>query len=683
MTSSAILGQRATPSPDGDANPTDRGRMSFRQDVQGMRGLAVLMVVLYHMGQRLPGGFIGVDFFFVVSGFVISRMLFAEIADKGDIDVAGFYVRRIRRILPALMILVALVSVASPLLASVGAIDDTRATAWASIGSAANLRLYYDPNGGYFDFTSLANPLLHMWSLAVEEQFYLVYPLLIAGIVRLRRAPGTSIRRVAAALTLTGLGSLVWNIAQVNMSGAGATSRAGAFYLPMSRIWEFIVGAGVAYATTRMTVGRTLSAGLSLTGGALLTYAALHFDDSTVFPGLAALFPVLGAAAWLVAGSTAGPLSRALSVRPLVWLGGVSYSWYLWHWPMIVFAVALLAEERAARPVAAALSLIPATLSKRLIEDRFRAVSAPRTALRNGLVFVGVGCLAVGGGAFVSNGLANSATWKSYGGLKAHEHDATPCEDSVAGEMATSCAWDLDPTNSVVLVGDSNAAHFAEALEEAGTATRMPVSIAASSACPFALIRIASQGQEDVACRRFVERTLASLIERRPALVFLSSAFDNYIEQSRYSISPAEGQPLTADKEKKAAFLSDGLGRVLDQLTASGIRTVVVAPVLKFANGWSASRCTGVEVMFFTAQCNTSAPIEKLSRLRAASMQALHDAVGTREGVTLLDVATDICGTTRCAALRDGVWWYRDDRHISVAAAERLAPRFAAAIESI
>lgn len=322
-------------------------------------------MVAYHAGLPVPGGFVGVDVFFVISGYVITRMLRREWEATGRIDFAAFYLRRFKRLMPALALVVAFTVVVSGLVLSpLGPQQTALETGLGSLGLVANW-VVSTTTGGYFDPPAEANPFLHTWSLSVEEQFYLVFPALLAfcwiGVRRGRRSD----LAVAIVLAVTGV-SLVAALVGVNPF---VHSWLFGFYSPLTRAWEFGVGALLALVTVK---GRR-AAGFA--GVALLAVSLWTIDHTTRFPGMWTLLPVGAAALLIVAGSgETNVVTRLLSSRPLVKIGDWSYSIYLWHWPLIVFASTLWPSSPHARLFAAALSLAPAVCSYVFVEQPIRSL---------------------------------------------------------------------------------------------------------------------------------------------------------------------------------------------------------------------------------------------------------------------------------------------------------------------
>ncbi len=324
-----------------------------RLDIQGLRGLAVLLVVFFHAGLHVPGGFMGVDVFFAISGFVITGLLLRELEPGGRIDFGRFYTRRARRLLPALALMVTVVAVlgtlASPAVTQrIGAVTGI----FASLFSA-NIYLGRLPSG-YFDVSATLNPFLNTWTLGVEEQFYLFFPLLLLVSWKVWRRAGAVI--AVAAVSLLSIG-LAHALAGQVIGGANAPRLA--FFGSPSRAWEF--GAGALLALLVPLIARLpapVAHVLGAVGLAAIALAEFRYYDTLGVSVGTLLLPVGGTCALLAAGTaTSRGFARLFSIRPAVWFGDLSYSWYLWHWPLIVYAKALWPDVRGIAALAAFASL--------------------------------------------------------------------------------------------------------------------------------------------------------------------------------------------------------------------------------------------------------------------------------------------------------------------------------------
>lgn len=293
----------------------------YRPHVDGLRAIAVSLVVLYHaFPSELPGGFVGVDIFFVISGYLITGIIARDIG-SGSFGLAGFYARRVRRIFPALLVVLVVTLILGYRFMLPDAYRQLGIDTFASAAFSANIALMVQ--SGYFDVESAKKPLLHLWSLGIEEQFYLVWPLVLIIAARL----GTSIFRTTLVIAAA---SFALNLAMVG------THPVATFYLPFTRAFELLAGAALALGWPETGEGRGHDS-RALAGILLIGVAAWLFDSSVPFPGWRAALPVAGTMLLLSAPGAWG-CRVILSSRPMVWLGLISYPHYLWHWPLLVFA---------------------------------------------------------------------------------------------------------------------------------------------------------------------------------------------------------------------------------------------------------------------------------------------------------------------------------------------------------
>ncbi|HEY4973823.1 MAG TPA: acyltransferase, partial [Steroidobacteraceae bacterium] len=290
----------------------------YRPDIDGLRAVAVMLVLNYHaFPEAVPGGFIGVDVFFVISGFLITGIIARDL-DLNRFNLWAFYGRRIRRIFPALVVVLCATLVLGWLWLLPSAYAQLSANVIASAAFLSNIALLWQ--SGYFDIESGRKPLLHLWSLGIEEQFYLFCPPLLILAARLR----VSLLALAAVI---GVASFALNVTLIGLNPAAT------FYLPFTRAWELLAGATLACGWGQLSQTSAASNLRASAGILLIAVAAITLDGRSAFPGWWALLPVAGGAL-LLSAPIAWGCRRVLATRPLVWLGQISYPLYLWHWPL-------------------------------------------------------------------------------------------------------------------------------------------------------------------------------------------------------------------------------------------------------------------------------------------------------------------------------------------------------------
>jgi peptidoglycan/LPS O-acetylase OafA/YrhL len=444
-------------------------KLSYRADIDGLRAVAVLLVVANHFKiARLSGGYVGVDVFFVISGYLISSIILRQIGDS-SFSISKFYEHRIRRIVPAMLAMMFVTCVFSYIYLLPTELVEFSKSLLASILSVSNL--FFLTQAGYFDAPSATKPLLHMWSLAVEEQFYIVFP---PFLLLLRRFfPG----RLRLAILSFAAISFVW-------AAVGAfVAPSATFFLTPTRAWELLAGTLLSMQIVPVLRSRVSREVAGAVGLVLIFGAAFSFTPSTDFPGAAALLPCVGACLVIAAGhagpSTAG---RMLSLKPVVFIGTISYSIYLWHWPVLVFqAVAGIlgggGTGRAPKVIGFCVSMLLGYLSWRWVEVPFRkgrlqltGATLFRTAAGAGLtmtVLAGAMLITHGFRARFSDEAVRVGSYLEYK-FPAREGTCFIVGREVYGQYdASSCLREDAGRKNYLLVGDSHAAHLWSGLSAA------------------------------------------------------------------------------------------------------------------------------------------------------------------------------------------------------------------------
>ena len=677
--------------PTGSGLSTPRTSPRFRADIQGLRGVAVLLVVAFHAGLPLPGGFVGVDVFFVVSGFVITGLLLGDLEEKGRLDFAGFYGRRVRRLLPALSLMLTVVTLASIGLGALGSVRLISGTGAAAALVVANLYLYRSTGGGYFDETSELNPLLHTWSLSVEEQFYVAFPALLAfgwwlggRSTRYGKRAVVPIPIVVACVISLGM--------SFAMTGGGgprgiADPAALAFYSAPTRAWEFGVGTIAALLTAgRARLGATARLVIALTGWLLVGWSALTYGPQTPFPGAAALAPVVGTVLLIIAGSPDGDAvrtSRLLEAGFLVWLGNLSYSWYLWHWPLVVFGRTLWPTVVWIPAVIAVASLGPAWLSYVFVEAPIRAWR-PRSRAHTVLLASACLCLPLAGAAALeaaSRAVSNGPNAAAYLSATRFHLDVTRGCDSDAplGSRSTPCVWPASNARGrIVLIGDSNAGHLVEPVVEAARSLGHPLEVATSSSCPFVDVLARRHGGEQLACRVFFEGSQRALVAQPPALVIVAAASDAYVQDDQWALLEPGSTEWRTSPDGKGRLWAAQLESTLRSLRRTGTEVLLVHPIPRLGS-WRARSCALGLVALWPPGCGVARSLEAATREQRTAREA-EERSALATGTHTLDLTGDVCPGARCEAFRDGRWWYRDGWHLGVDGALALTPRFRTAM---
>ncbi len=664
--------------------PAATRRAAFRPDLEGLRGAAILLVVAYHVGvPGARGGFVGVDVFFALSGYLITGLLVAELDATGTVDLAGFYARRARRLLPAGLVVVAVTLVLAALLDAPREVD-----AAAGAGRAAALALsnvfFAARATDYFADVGAPNPLLHTWSLAVEEQFYVVWPLVVWLAARGRSAAGAADRGrlfvVCMGLCVASLALSWWH---------SNADRSAAFFGTTARAWELAAGAVVA-AAPRSVIGRRVASGPRWLGAAaawlgvvLVLGAAVAVGAHAVLPGPRALVPVAGTVLVVAAADAAGGPGGWLAARPLRWLGRHSYAWYLWHWPLLALGGAALPHATTTVRGGLALAALGlAAATRAWVEEpcrRARAlVGRPRAVLALGAAAATV---VAAGATGLARAAARASADPAQGAIGRAATDverayADGCSPEVGDATVRVCTYGArDAATAVVLFGDSHAAHWLPAFEALAPARGWRVLLVTKRACPAVDAAVDAGGGADAraerACAAWRLAALDSIRARRPALVVVSNS-------SQYVVGgPGDAAPAREDVASVAAAAwGDGLARTLRALEAGGAAALVLQDVphadqnvpscLRRAAWWGRA----------AARCDFA----RAGAVDRAAAAATRRAVARVPGARAVDLAAAVCPGARCPAVVGGVVRYRDARHLTARGAAQLAPALGAAL---
>lgn len=664
-------------------------RWVHRSDVQGLRAVAVLLVVVHHAGLPVPGGFTGVDVFFVISGFVITGLLLEEHRRHGRVRLRRFYVRRVHRLLPALGLVTTVTAVLGMLLLSpLGVQQQTGTTGVATSFWLSNFALYRTTSD-YFSQDVASNPLLHTWSLAVEEQFYLIFPLLIVVALwlatRLRRPARRTVTGVVVAVLVASF-ALSILLTYGYVSGIGRPT-ALAFYASPTRAWEFCAGALLALAgAIRLprVAASLLASVLAWLGVAAIVVGVSTVAGSDPYPGWPALYPVLGTAALIAAGSIGHRtmVGRALESRPMVRIGDLSYSWYLWHWPFIVFFARLWPDSWMATALSVVLSFGAAMLSYGFVEERFR-IGAERTRPRPGLIVAAVAVPAALSLALVTGA---SALWWSPQLQPLKQLEAQPINHlqclsdvPVAQRDLAPCTWGGERAGPpIYLVGDSNAQQYSEGLIRAGELLDRPVVVITRGSCLPIVAQTSGDEATGGACRRHVAGLLDWLEGQPRGTVVVAGSTEKVLDEVEGVRTSAAVAWTTANADK-GPVLTAALAGFLDRVRASGNAAAVVEPTPHLPgarNGWwSPVDCQNWTLFADSTKCSPSFSRAELDRRDAMWMSAETAAAATA-GAAVIPVRNDLCPQQVCAAYRDGQWVYRDGVHITPARSRLMAEVF-------
>lgn len=654
------------------------GEKRFRQDIQGIRGVALVIVLLTHARINwAQGGFVGLDVFFVLSGFLITGLLLAQLRRKGEISLREFYGRRAKRLLPAAATVLVFVAVTSAVLYGIVMRMETGGDVIAASLYFVNWHFIHQ-GIDYFAFQdAIVSPVQHYWSLSVEEQFYVFWPLVLVGLAWL----AAKIRRRRAGVVLTA--TILITIASLAYSIVYSPANPDAAYFStLTRIWQILSGAILAMILPRsIAMPRILSEILVIGGIATVLVTWLVFNETDPYPGWRALLPVGGTVALIIGGTAVyrGIGVRFLAWRPFQYLGKISYSWYLWHWPFVVFAMVIWGNEigTGGMLLIIAASWVPAQLAHVLIEEPFRRSRdlnrRPVAALAVGLI-----CSVVAVGAGLTIGIntidieeaperAIAAEVSPADGTaqqkvkrirplpeKARKDRGAAFKDClVMGPVTESPACRFgktrDPAKKIVLFGDSHSLQYSPPLIDLARKYGWQLTVLSRAGCLVADVTFRPN------CDAWRQNAFRRIERERPDLVVVSTG-----TLDRYRLG-RDDRKLSRDESQPA--LVEAMARTLRKLKATSGRVAVIrdqarAPFLPYE--CVAENSDNVKKCIFDSGRRPSWAFDL-----DASRQT---------GVPVLDPEKKLCYRGKCPSVIGDVLVYRDTYHLSATFSRSLAP---------
>lgn len=669
---------------------------SFRKDIQGLRGLAVLAVVAYHAQLPVPGGFVGVDMFFVISGMVVTKTVIRQVTTN-SFSILKFYGKRIKRLVPLLTV----VNVVSLLLVVIflspfGEIQKALSTVRWSTFFSANIELLRADS-----YTNLVgNPFRHLWSLAVEEQFYLLYPLLIFSIIAIK----TKLRRVQFVILLRTILIVVFFISaiycfQLSADGIGTSSIRLAFFSMPARIWEFACGAILAtYGKSDLRVNSKTSYVLGVTGIILLLWSFYSINSLTVFPGWVTIAPVFGTGFLLSVGDTNTFINKIISFKPFVYLGDLSYGWYLWHWPLVVVAEIVLPNNVFSLVIASLVALMLARFCLVNFENPIRRSERVGTGLS--FLILGATCLLVLG---LLTGIQVAA--RSGFGLRAfvdidrsaqrdtilrnrpqcsieNEEDAFHFMKLTASEFVASCSNGVPLQQGqrpdIILVGDSQADTYADGLFQAGRELNLSTYGYFADGCPF-IARAPLRSSEY--CNDLNKHVLTLIAELKPAIVIVTNRYDflaTNVDEMNNQI-PYLDASLPRNIPDQLVSISMSLTDMIASLKKYTDEIVVVTDL---ANPSLPPRTLFEKTPFARTAGND--PYSEVRLLRDQINILITSALEKESQVTLLSLSGELCDESGfCSGVDESMPIFVDENHLNAAGSKKLAPAWIALLQTI
>lgn len=619
-------------------------KMHYRREIDGLRAVAVLPVIFFHAGFSVfSGGFVGVDVFFVISGYLITSILIAEL-EQGNFCIARFYVRRARRILPALFVVMFACLPFAYVWMLPSQLKDFAQSSVAVVFFASNVLFWRED--GYFGAAAELKPLLHTWSLAVEEQYYLLFPLFLVLLWRFGRQRVFWIVVAVAVLSLL-LAEWGWR----NKPSAN-------FYLAPPRAWELLAGSVCAF----LTVGKAQRSSnvLSAAGFALIVFAVFYYSESTPFPSVYTLVPVVGTALIILFAAEGTWVAQLLSLRGFVGIGLISYSAYLWHQPLFAFARlrTLTEPSHTMMSVLAAAALLLAWATWYWVERAFRRRANPLFVTQQSL-FLSSGVV---GAVFVAAGLAghfgNGFEWRTPSAANVADLDErviinnglhADCDGPF--NKSKNCYTSLSP--NILLWGDSFAMHLAQGILESEDSIALQQHTK-SSCSPILGVAQLGEGSTRLwaeGCIAFNNGVLEWLRETKSVdLVILSSPFAGVLSGG---LLLEDGDIFIGEARVLVANL---LVNTVQEIRRTGSRVLIVSPTP--ASGWDIGQCLMRSVYFAMdeASCNFALETDMEPFLLLGEVE---------NEVAVYWLHQDFCRNEICDVMQDEVFIYRDAGHLS------------------
>jgi peptidoglycan/LPS O-acetylase OafA/YrhL len=707
QTGDEISAANSHPQADGNSRAV---KPHFRGDIEGLRGISIILVLLFHAKiAGFGGGFVGVDVFFVLSGFLITGLLLREVESTGRISLSQFYARRARRLLPAAALVLVVTLVVSylmlPDLLLPGIAIDTAAAALY----VSNINFAHHATD-YFASNTAPSPILHFWSLSVEEQFYMFWPAIVLLVTRKARVPRINVR---ATLLIVGISSFAFAIWLLKFNAPWAF-----FSLP-TRAWELALGGLLAVSKNHLEKVPKFAARIfSWVGVSGVILSGLFIKESAPFPGIPALLPTISAALVIAAGVHQNKTipTRVLESAPLRFLGRISYSLYLWHWPVLVIpAVLSITPLPLKQRILLALgSIVLAAITQRFIEDPLRKGHAIGIRPRWNLITATAVALTVTTAAFAINTNINSHIHKTTSTASADQNaqrldalidtslpratdagartttvdfpvpaDIDPSLATAATDRALSykdgchtqmnmtpstkpCLYgNLDGSKTIVLFGDSHALSWDPALDQVATTHGWKFLSLTMSACTPADIPAWNPALNSVMknCTIWRKATIAKIVAAKPYIVIIAG--------TRGFATVDAGGKVLSGAERTAAY-DAGMKRTIDEIKTSAQKVILIqdTPVSKF----------DPPVCLATHRSSTLGCATPLEKAISSIWQSEEQLLASEESIRIIDPSFWICPTAPCPVVIGNLVVYSDPGHLTATFSAALAGRVGDAI---
>ncbi len=634
-------------------------KLNYRADIDGLRAIAVLSVVLNHAGIPLfTGGFIGVDVFFVISGYLITNIIWREM-DTENFSLKKFYERRIRRIYPALFAVIFFTTIASAVLYDSDNLSDFGRSLIATTFFFSNIHFWNET--GYFESPAQLKPLLHTWSLAVEEQYYIIFPLLMLGLNRYVKP------KISQALGILIALSFCWNIYELQNDASGA------FYFAHLRAWELLLGGLLALNPISLSAKPIFRNILGLLGLGMIIAPVFLYSENTVFPGVAAAVPVLGTLLIIYCGAGSYTLvNTLLSASPLVFIGKISYSLYLWHWPIIIFGKYYAIKPLDAQETTGLLIIlfIVSLLSWQFIESPFR-----KTKISNnyGVFFYASSVMAIslitGFIIYFNDGFRSFQPSAGEEDRKWPMHCEYGKPSYENADLPKGCPLGARKENpSFLLWGDSFGLALSEGVSLSASKHNLKGYLVYSSGCAPVL----GVEREGFYCINN-NNAIIKYIEKHPELktIILVSRWTLWTEGSFYyftekkkNITLIEGLPESSQPQTYISIVKRGLERTIRKLHELDRHVIIISQVPEI--GYDVPSAN------FIAQ-RTARNVNDIVGLplsdylqRSQKTIVMLNSLSKNMGIEILEPQKILCNEAQCLAAINGKLLYMDDYHLSV-----------------
>ena len=633
---------------------TERG---YRADLDGLRAIAILVVVAFHCEvSGFDGGFLGVDVFFVISGWLITAHLFEEVEASHRVALIEFWARRVRRLVPALALTTAVTIVLAAFVLSPLELPRVVADARSTLTYTSNLRFAQEAED-YFARGQGESLFLHTWSLGVEEQFYLVWPIALGLAAWVsRRRPSTTL---PTTRLLLGAASLMSFVLALTLTSRGTP---WSFFSLPTRLWEFGL-AGLASTSTLLRAARppAVASTLGVLGLASVAWSVVNVNATSAHPGFVTLPAVLGSIAVLLAGCSRNRVSRVLGVAPLRWIGRRSYSWYLWHWPLIILAVAHFHNDTAFLRVAASVAALAiGALTFRLVENPVRfqpsLVRSPSRTFIVGGAMTGVVALISAGTAAFGGANDDTPLLQRIAAAETADPGATDgCQSAVTSDGDPYCSYgNPESPITVVAIGDSHAEQWTPALATAAESLDVRVVVLARGGCPPADLPTAISATRRVvsaACSDHQALTRRVLAELAPGLVVISIS-----DQASEVLTTTGGEPSPSEQRR---LFDEGVADLFAEQRAAGraVTFILDNPHPTEPPGPCAGRRGEVE---------PCVPSRTDALMEVAHLNELEAALLANERLPPpFDTVSELCDADRCQIDDGRRFFYSDGSHLS------------------